>query len=74
MAFFRRAQSDSPGAGGNGQVTTVAAHPQALEASELRRVVDPAALGFKTTDELDPASGLIGQDRALKAIQFGANI
>src|SRR6185503_18972027 len=32
------------------------------------------SLGFKTTDELHPNTGLIGQDRALKAIQFGANI
>jgi lon-related putative ATP-dependent protease len=52
----------------------VAALPQALEASELRRVVNPATLGFKTTDELNPVSGLIGQERALKAIQFGASI
>ena len=37
-------------------------------------MVNPASLGFKTTDELDPNTGLIGQDRALKAIQFGANI
>ena len=74
MAFFKRAQYDGPPAGSNGQVTTVAALPQALEASELRRVVEPAALEFKTTDELDPASGLIGQERALKAIQFGTNI
>jgi len=37
-------------------------------------MVNPASLGFKTTDELHPNTGLIGQDRALKAIQFGANI
>ena len=42
-----------------------------LPAAELRRTVDPASLGFKTTAELEPISGLIGQDRALKAIQFG---
>jgi lon-related putative ATP-dependent protease len=72
--FFKRAQYDAPSPGGNGQVTTVAARPQALEASELRRTVDPATLGFKTTEELHPITGLIGQDRALKAIQFGANI
>jgi lon-related putative ATP-dependent protease len=72
--FFKRGQYDAPAAGANGQVTTVAARPQALEASELRRSVDPASLGFKTTDELHPITGLIGQDRALKAIQFGANI
>jgi lon-related putative ATP-dependent protease len=74
MAFFKRAQYDSPVAAKDGQVTTVAALPQGLEASELRRVVNPTALGFKTTDELDPVSGLIGQERALRAIQFGASI
>src|SRR6516164_10107949 len=73
MAFFKRAQYDSP-ASKNGQVTTVAVLPQALEASELRRVVNPATLGFKTTNELDPVSGLIGQERALRAIQFGTSI
>src|SRR5262249_12278644 len=74
MAFFKRAPYDSPTAGKDGQVTTVAALPQALETSELRRVVNPVSLGFKTTDELDPVSGLIGQERALRAIQFGTNI
>jgi lon-related putative ATP-dependent protease len=74
MAFFKRTQYDSPAASTKGQVTTVAARPQPLEATELRRVVDPVSLGFKTTEELDPVTGLIGQDRALKAIQFGANI
>jgi lon-related putative ATP-dependent protease len=76
MALFsKRTKYDKPvPAGSNGQVTTVAARPQPLEASELRRTVDPATLGFKTTDELHPITGLIGQDRALKAIQFGANI
>src|SRR5688572_27028191 len=72
--FFKRAQYDAPAPGANGQVTTVAARPQPLEASELRRAVDPATLGFKTTDELIPVTGLIGQERALKAIQFGVGI
>jgi lon-related putative ATP-dependent protease len=73
--FFKRSQ---PGDGAilatNGETTTVAAQPQPLQASELRRVVNAAALGFKTTDELVPVTGLIGQERALKAIQFGADI
>jgi lon-related putative ATP-dependent protease len=75
--FFKRSQ---PGAAGSspvsasGEVTTVAAKPQPLEVADLRRVVNPSSLGFKTTDELTPITGLIGQDRALKAIQFGANI
>jgi lon-related putative ATP-dependent protease len=57
-----------------GETTRAAARPQPLPASELRRVVNPASLGFKTTDELTPITGLIGQERALKAIQFGADI
>ena len=48
--------------------------PTPLAISELRRNVDPKLLGFKTTADLEPISGLIGQDRALKAIEFGATI
>jgi lon-related putative ATP-dependent protease len=51
-----------------------AVRPRSLPASELRRVVSPGSLGFKTTDELVPITGLIGQERALKAIQFGVGI
>ena len=29
---------------------------------------------FECTDELDPPQGLIGQDRALKAIEFGLEV
>ena len=47
---------------------------RAVDIAELRRKVDPNSLGFATTADLEPVSGLIGQDRALKAIQFGANI
>lgn len=45
--------------------------PPALAVSELRRTVDAARLGFKTTADLDPITGLIGQDRALEALEFG---
>ena len=77
--FFKRSQQpgipdSTPVRTQGGEVTTVAARPQPLEASELRRVVNAASLGFKTTDELLPITGLIGQERALKAIQFGVNI
>jgi predicted ATP-dependent protease len=76
--FFKRSQQgvsgESAPVSANGEVTTVAARPQPLEPARLRRVVDPASLGFKTTDELVPVTGLIGQDRALKAIQFGIDI
>jgi hypothetical protein len=75
--FFKRSQlggNDRTALGANGEMTTVAARPQSLQASELRRVVNPSSLGFKTTEELVPINGLIGQERALKAIQFGTSI
>jgi lon-related putative ATP-dependent protease len=46
----------------------------ALPAALLRRKVDPAVLGFGSTRELEPIDGLIGQERALKAIELGVNI
>jgi lon-related putative ATP-dependent protease len=45
-----------------------------LPASALRRHCDPNALGFRTTDELEPFEGLIGQERALEAIDLGARM
>jgi len=75
--FFKRSQpggGDGKTIGADGEMTTVAARPQPLQASELRRVVNPSSLGFKTTDELLPINGLIGQERALKAIQFGTDM
>ena len=40
----------------------------------LRRTCDPAQLDFGSTAELEPVRGLIGQDRALRAIRFGVGI
>lgn len=48
--------------------------PAPLPARALRRSVDPAQFGFATTAEIAPASGLIGQDRALEAIAFGTEM
>jgi predicted ATP-dependent protease len=45
--------------------------PEVLSASDLRTVIDPKSLGFKTTAELKPTDTLIGQERALKALAFG---
>jgi len=45
-----------------------------LPVPKLRRAVDPASLGFASTADLEPAVGLIGQERALKAIEFGAKM
>ncbi len=51
-----------------------AANHAPLAVEQLRRTVDPASLGFSSTAELQPITGLIGQDRALKAIEFGASM
>jgi lon-related putative ATP-dependent protease len=82
--FFKRSQPGESavvtnrGADGaehtGSETATVAARPRPLQASELRRVVNPSSLGFRTTDDLTPVNGLIGQERALKAIQFGTDI
>ncbi len=48
--------------------------PARLPASALRRRCDPASLGFGSTEELEPFDGLIGQERALEAIDLGARM
>ena len=45
-----------------------------LRYDELKNVCDPAAFGFKTTDEVDSFEGIIGQERAIKAFEFGLNV
>jgi predicted ATP-dependent protease len=42
-----------------------------LKAEELRATCDPATLPFRSTAELTPLEGLIGQERALDATTFG---
>ena len=49
-------------------------HPLRLKPLRLRRVCDPKTLTFKTTAELEPFDGLIGQSRALEALDMGARI
>jgi lon-related putative ATP-dependent protease len=49
-------------------------HLTPLPATELRRTVDPKSLGFATTADIAPIRGLIGQDRALAAIEFGTEM
>ena len=81
--FFKRNQPDAKteAAKPSGAIkvapqssATPAEASQPLAASELRRTVDPASLGFASTKDLEPISGLIGQERALRAIQFGTNM
>ncbi len=49
-------------------------HVHSVPSKRLRRHTDPSSLGFKSTAELEPVTGLIGQERALAALRFGANI
>jgi lon-related putative ATP-dependent protease len=44
---------------------------RSLKAEELRAACDPVTLPFRSTAELAPLEGLIGQDRALEATTFG---
>ncbi|MGD8252527.1 MAG: ATP-binding protein, partial [Desulfobacterales bacterium] len=42
-----------------------------VDADRLRRTCDPATFDFKTTRELAPLDEVIGQERAVGAIEFG---
>jgi lon-related putative ATP-dependent protease len=45
-----------------------------LTPSEIRRLFDSSNLSYKTTAELSPFDEIIGQGRALKALNFGLEI
>lgn len=45
-----------------------------LKVEKLKRYIDPAILDFETTDEVPALEGIIGQDRAQKAMEFGVKI
>lgn len=45
-----------------------------LDASALRSVCDPSLLPFADTREIEPLDQVIGQERAVRAIDFGLNM
>ncbi len=45
-----------------------------LKPQELHRCCDPDSLGFKTTAEVEPLSGALGQEEAMKALAFGVSV
>jgi predicted ATP-dependent protease len=47
---------------------------QELKPDQLRRICDLEELAFETTDDLDDLEGLLGQPRAVAAIEFGVSI
>jgi predicted ATP-dependent protease len=75
--FFKKARNGSGGGGAPAEplppdaALIPATDHVALSAIDIRRTVAASGLGFKTTADLEPISGLIGQDRALRAIEFG---
>jgi lon-related putative ATP-dependent protease len=45
-----------------------------LATDQLRKRSDPQKFPFKTTADVDPLEGIIGQERAVRAIRFGLDI
>lgn len=45
-----------------------------LSYKDLKVVCNPDIFKFETTDELEPITGGIGQDRGIKALEFGLNV
>jgi lon-related putative ATP-dependent protease len=48
--------------------------PEELTASQVRVKCDPGLFNCNSTQDLKPVEGIIGQDRALSALNFGLNI
>ncbi len=79
MSVDRVDSSRGPAAGLSGERTVATVPPsdaawsaaQPLPPAILRRCCDPAGLAFTTTDELPELAGLVGQERAVDAIQLG---
>lgn len=45
-----------------------------LTPEECRRFVDESAFSFETTDDVEPVSGVVAQERALGALEFGLEV
>jgi lon-related putative ATP-dependent protease len=45
-----------------------------LTPAELRETCDPSLFCFRSTEELEPISDIIGQERAVRAMEFGLKI
>jgi len=45
-----------------------------LSPSDLRCICDPKIFTFKNTSEIEPLDEVIGQERAVQAIEFGLNM
>ncbi|MEA4816622.1 MAG: AAA family ATPase [Lachnospiraceae bacterium] len=45
-----------------------------LKYTELKNISSPEVFDFKTTDEIEPLDGIMGQDRAIGAFDFGLQV
>lgn len=45
-----------------------------LSYTQLKKECDPTIFKFKTTKDIEPFNGVIGQSRGIKALEFGINI
>lgn len=54
--------------------TTSKSQPRQLSASELRRSCDPSSLGFENTNDLPDLQEVIGQPRAIRALELGSEV
>ncbi|NSW83412.1 MAG: AAA family ATPase [Syntrophothermus sp.] len=45
-----------------------------LKPKDLRKLCDPEEFPFASTAELEPLEGIIGQERAVKSVEFGLDI
>lgn len=45
-----------------------------LKPEELRWKCDPNIFDFESTEDISPLEGIIGQERALKAIRMGVDL
>lgn len=48
--------------------------PRQLDSSELHRLCDPLSLGFETTNDLPDLQEVIGQPRAIRALELGSEV
>lgn len=45
-----------------------------LKSTELKKHVDPKHFGIKSTEEVEKLKGIIGEQRAVRALKFGLSI
>ena len=55
-------------------VTKAAAMPAELSSAKLRWRCDPSRIPFETTAQAEPLEGVIGQDRAIRALKMGVEL